>query len=402
MLDDGGVVRRIAWSEVCPWLLIFRVFRLSISLPVLFLATVATLWTPVGWQLAENLFLDSSDFALAHWNQDRIVESIPDTSWAQQARHALAANPVAQVYRTFSDPVYSVFRRNTSIAATAYHVFCLLWNVLVWSFFAGAITRIAAMQLGRRERVELRAAVRFAAAHYLWNVTAPLFPLFGVCLAATPIAVLGLLMRMDVGVFLTALAWPFALLGGLAMTVLLIGLSAGWPMMWPTISSEEHGDAFEAFQRTYSYVFRHPLQYLGYVVVVLLFGAVSWQLVSIASEMVIGLPQFAAAWGASQARWDWLIAGETSGAAWAGAELIQVCESFVRLLARAFQFSFFFCAATALYLVMRRDVDQVALDDIFVADDPAAMLPDKSPPTRTEDNSAVVAPCSAQHEADAP
>ena len=40
--DEPGVVRAVAWSELLPWLRIYRTFRLAVSVRVLLLAAVAT------------------------------------------------------------------------------------------------------------------------------------------------------------------------------------------------------------------------------------------------------------------------------------------------------------------------------------------------------------------------
>ena len=47
---------------------------------------------------------------------------------------------------------------------------------------------------------------------------------------------------------------------------LAVGLAAGWPLMWPTISSEGT-DAFDALSRSYAYVYQRPLAYLLYAVI---------------------------------------------------------------------------------------------------------------------------------------
>jgi len=47
--NDGGTVRAVAWKELCPWLSIFRVFRLSIAFPAILLGAAAILLTAVGW-----------------------------------------------------------------------------------------------------------------------------------------------------------------------------------------------------------------------------------------------------------------------------------------------------------------------------------------------------------------
>jgi hypothetical protein len=252
---------------------------------------------------------------------------------------------------------------------TIHRLVCSLWNLAVWSFFAVAICRIAAVHLGREERVELRGAIQYAARKYGWSMAAPLFPLLGIVLAGIPAAALGLLMRVDAGSVVAALLWPFALVGGLVMAVLLLGLTVGWPLMWPAISSEHHGDAFEAFSRTYSYVFHRPLHFLFYAVVAVLFGSVCWLVVSYMTEGLILLASNAAAWGAGAERIDLLKHDSLPGVLGLSASLIQAFEFMVRVIAVSFNFSFFFCISTAMYLVLRRDVDQTNFDEVFTEED---------------------------------
>ena len=50
--------------------------------------------------------------------------------------------------------------------------------------------------------------------------------------------------------------------------------------------------------------------------------------------------------------------------------------SLVRSIATAFGYSFFWCLATAVYLLLRMDVDQTEFDDIYVdREDPQYDLP---------------------------
>ena len=372
MPDDGGVVRRVVWREVLPWLVIFRCFRISISLPVLFFATLGWLLTLLGPRIAGTLFLDSPTedpvWAPAPGGLAAALESAARGDSLLTAAASIS-DPVRFVYLHFSDPFLQVFNRDNTIRETAYYVFSGLWNVVVWAFFAGAITRITAVQLGREQRVDLRTAGRFAGKQYVWSVLAPLFPLLGVLLAAAPIALLGLVMRVGFGVAVAAVLWPLVLLGGLIMTVLLLGLAAGWPLMWPTISSEEHGDAFEAFSRSFSYVFQRPLHYLGYILLAVAVGWLGWLLVSGFSEALIELCLYAASWGAGAQRINEISQGPAEGLLWFGSSLIAMFNWLVRAAATAFNFSFFFCVSTAIYLLMRRSVDQNGFDDVYLEDE---------------------------------
>ena len=58
-----------------------------------------------------------------------------------------------------------------------YFLCVMLWTVATWSLFGGAITRIAAVQVARGEKIGLCEAVRFTVKRLLSYITAPLFPL---------------------------------------------------------------------------------------------------------------------------------------------------------------------------------------------------------------------------------
>ena len=170
--------------------------------------------------------------------------------------------------------------------------------------------------------------------------------------------------------------------------------------MWPTISSEEHGDAFEAFSRSFSYVFQRPLQYLFYLLLAALIGGLGWILVSHVSEAVIELTYYGTSWGATNDRVELIPFGEYTGTLGTGVGLIRLFDGLVRTVAMAFNFSFFFCVLTAIYLVLRRDVDKTDLDEVFVEDDKVRY---SLPPleSNAESSSPVVASSEAEKSDDA-
>ncbi|MGE3776324.1 MAG: hypothetical protein AB7F89_04000 [Pirellulaceae bacterium] len=365
MVDDRSVIHRVAWLDVCPWLMIFRVFRLSISLPVLFLATVGALLT-VAFQPTRLVFptSDVTDLSLAPYAMPGQMSWPLDAS----ADRMLSDGPMSAVYSFFANPVWRLFDSYATTKVFLQNLITAGWNVLVWSLFGGAITRVAVVQLGRDERLGTADAVRHAVRNWGWYAAAPLFPLLGVALLMLPLAVLGLLGRLDLFVLVAGILWPFVLVAGLAMTLLLMGLLVGWPLMWPTISAESDSDAFEAFNRSFSYSFQRPLQYLFYAVLAVLFGQLSWFLVEHFAGAVVGLSHWAVTFGAGLGRTTG--SGEDpSSLLRAGAWLIAMWDGLVFLIARAFRFSFFFCAASAIYLLLRREVDQTDFDDVFREDE---------------------------------
>src|SRR6266576_2358021 len=58
-----GVVRRIEWRELFPWLILLRVFRIAISPTLLVIAAAAVIVTPWGWWLSARMFLPSEQRA---------------------------------------------------------------------------------------------------------------------------------------------------------------------------------------------------------------------------------------------------------------------------------------------------------------------------------------------------
>lgn len=189
--------------------------------------------------------------------------------------------------------------------------------------------------------------------------------MLGVVLAVLPIFVVGLLMKIDFFAVVAALVWPLVLAGGLVMTVLLFGLLLGWPLMWSTISVEGT-DSFDALNRTYSYIFQRPLRYLFYAIVASVIGWLGWLVVETVAASVIWLAAWAAGWGTGAERIQALTVGTGGFAAHAASAIIAFWGGWVKLLAIGYSFSYFGVASTAIYYLLRRDVDARETDEVFL------------------------------------
>src|SRR5262245_60108165 len=55
-MTDPGVIRRISWRDLFPWLRLLRTFRIAISPAVLGVGTLAVIVAPLGWGLADWVF----------------------------------------------------------------------------------------------------------------------------------------------------------------------------------------------------------------------------------------------------------------------------------------------------------------------------------------------------------
>ncbi len=376
MSDDSGPLRSVAWGEIFPWLMILRALRLSTGAPVLFLATVGTLLMPLGWWgaafvLPESHRADSTrsvmdDFVPSLMELDK--NRIPQPTISISGQWSDLYVPMASVVTQLVAPLRPLGRLDASWPELIYYGLGGFWNLLVWALFGGAITRIAVMRFGRQEREGMFDAFRFAGRRLLGFVGAPLFALSGVILVMALSYPAGWLMRWDVGVLLTSLVWIFVLLGGLIITILVIGVLIGWPLMWGALSAEEMGDMFEGAQRSFSYGYGRPLHYAFYALVTVVSGSLVFCVVRAFAQMVVYFSFWAVSWGSGL---EPLTGDVTTGHAGAmiGMSIISGLNALVLTVAAAFRYGFIWSAAGVIYLLLRRDSDQIEYDNVFVQDE---------------------------------
>ncbi len=160
------------------------------------------------------------------------------------------------------------------------------------------------------------------------------------------------------------------LVAGLTIGILVLGLLLGWPLMWGALSAEEMGDVFEGAQRSYSYVYGRPVHYAFYALVTLIVGSIVYLMVHWFAQWVVYCSFWAVSWGAG---WRMLTAGsaDAGGLALVGMSIIAVLNALVMTVAAAFRYSFFWCATGAVYLLIRRDSDQIEFDNVYVENESA-------------------------------
>ena len=76
MTTGEGVVRSVSWRDLCPWTILFRLYRVSVSLQLLLLAFVGAWLTSLGWQASRAVCL--SDEAGAQASVERFLSSVCD------------------------------------------------------------------------------------------------------------------------------------------------------------------------------------------------------------------------------------------------------------------------------------------------------------------------------------
>lgn len=405
MSEESSAVDRHDWQDYLPWLIIFRSLRPAVSLRLLVLSAIGLVGMVAGWRICWDVLAYTTDQdGVQVVVDDPVMKSIsagysdgvPPWPWQPAYADFGTSGPLDVVHSipyvgglmreataTISQltmPFQLLFRQDLGYRSLAYALLCCAWALVIWGFFGAVITRTVALKLTRDEGVSWTRASQFSRARIGSYISAPVLPILGVLLVAIPLALLGLLAKLDVGVLVAGVLWPLAILAGLIMTVLLVGLLFGWPLMWATISTEGT-DAFDALSRAYAYVFQRPFHYLFYSIVASIVGLLGLTLVRGVATMVIHCTRWGASWGAGGNRINDMVGTNspwvtdigtvtlTDGVGGAGAALIQFWENVVFTLVTAFAISFIWSASTSIYLLLRRQVDAVELDEIFLEEE---------------------------------
>lgn len=396
--DTLQPVRTFDWHDYLPWLIIVKALRPATSFRLLILAAAGLVAMTAGWRISWDLLAEpkkpASGFVAVGEPADTVDSASsrirphtkPAWPWIEQSElrppapttHELRKN-LGKVERHLGkverrvlqplDPFVLLFDGALTPTGLAHVLLCGAWTLIVWSFFGAMITRVAALRLTIDEHASWGRMSAYARSRWHSYFAAPLFPLAGVVTAAIPIAVLGLLARLDVMTIVAGLLWPLAIVAGLFMTLLLVGLMLGWPLMYATISTEGT-DSFDALGRSYAYVYQRPLHYLFYIAVALVCSGIGLFIVELFAYLVIDTTGWAASWFLPSERAGDLLNGELdTGLGYVGSSLILFWKNIVLAIVAGFPLAYMWCAATAIYLLLRRQVDAAEMDEVELDDD---------------------------------
>jgi hypothetical protein len=387
MTDGAAKLSGIAWGHFLRWFVRGRVFRLSIQVRSLTLSTLAVLLTVFGWWLIAQPFGAGdggkdrvAGYTSCPWTPPRVGSPLDIFMSRMPSGPDMGKPPtdaVVDPWWRLSLPVVQSLNYRRTFVDVAFLSLCILWAALVWGLFGGAITRAALVQLTREEPVSLGASLRFAGRRWLSYFSAPIFPLLGIVVVSAGLMVLGWTMRASL--LIGGIFWPLALVGGVVMAVLALGLLIGWPLMHSAIGAEG-SDSFDALSRSYSYVYQRPMHYLLYLGAAILLGLLGTFVVHVFSGAVEALTAWGVSWGAGVENTRNAIdgtaeaIGKTSTLDGWGVSLINFWQGVVRAIVIGFAFAFLWTSAAAIYLLLRHDADGAELDEIFI-DDGAETFP---------------------------
>jgi len=285
-----------------------------------------------------------------------------------------------------------------------YAILLLGGALAIWALFGGAIHRIAALHFARDEKISISQALRFSASKFLSFVTAPLIPIAIILVIGVFMILGGLLMSVPGLDLLMGVLFPLAILGGMLIAFLLVGLGGGGLMMYPTIAVES-SDSFDAISRSYSYLFGRPWRAAFYGLAALVYGTVCYLFVRLFAFLVLssahtfvgaGVIGGGGAVSPAADKLDVLWPAPTYDAlmpAWQTqamggwetvvAWVVQFWVFLTASLVLAFLWSYVSSASTVVYFLLRRQVDATDLDDVYVEEpeeEPIVSAPEPEAP----------------------
>jgi hypothetical protein len=212
-----------------------------------------------------------------------------------------------------------------------------------------------------------------------------------------------------------AVLWPVVILLGIVIALAMIGL-VGWPMINVTLAAEG-SDAFDAIGRCYTYVIQEAWNYVWYVLVAVVYGAVVVFFVGLVGSLAVYLgkwgvasmpgsakfnrdPSYLCVYAPTSFGWrDLLLHGSPVVGSkelftqadvnkyvadnfhwwnYFGAFFVSLWIDLFFLVIVGFGYSYFWSASTIIYFLMRRKVDDIDLDEVYLEeeeDTPASFSP---------------------------
>lgn len=384
MAEQPVIIQKISWADLCPWTIIFRTLPVASSVTVLCLALLGVVLTPAGWLLSESIFVNSElrkdaefvQFAEKNRSPHRGLFEATERNADSINLYGLHLSGPRLVFQGVVSPFQKLFNRDWGLRHFFYILLGCISSICIWTFVGLGIARVSLLRLTRNEQSGLDDAFEYAMDHWKTAVSAVSIPLIGVALLCIPAFIIGLMMGFDIGVLVVGVCWFLTLGLAIAMGLLLIGLMFGWPLMVASVGCEGQ-NAFDAMTRSYAYVFQRPMHYAFYMLVAIVFGGLCWLFAHGLTNAVVDLSFWSTSWGAGQrvneiqGVLDGAIVpsedAPASSALNAGRSMIGLWNSMLRTLAAAFIHGLFWCMAAAIYLLLRKDVDETEMDEIFLA-----------------------------------
>jgi len=225
----------------------------------------------------------------------------------------------------------------------------------LWSLVGVVLCRRAAFLFAGEDNATIVRAVKYSLRRWPATVGAPIIPAVATLLIGILLVCLGFVGRIPGlgGAWLAAISPGVAVLG-LVMAFLFFVTILSWPLMVAAISVDDC-DSFGGLSRAYSNLTGRPWHALFFAVIAILVGRLVMLVVNLFAVTAIWFAESSISFGA----------GAVQTTTWLHSPLTEI----VQLIVSGIGVSFFWSAATIIYLLLRHEVDMAPFDRIALDDE---------------------------------
>lgn len=238
-----------------------------------------------------------------------------------------------------------------------------VWRVMVWSLLGVAICRVVSRHLTHHELPSGADALGLSLRHWAAQLASPL-----VLLAVTGalLAVLwclgGLASWAPLGL-MAAIGWPVIFIVAAVAAVIGLVFAVGSPLLLASFAVERP-DPFDAVSSAFAYTTQRPLRLIAYLCQAALVGAIAGAVLQFALRLTM---RVVTVWFAGLGELD------SAGLGQLNREIIEWWITIIGQAPVVFHAAYFWSAAAAIYLLMRREIDEKQVDEIYLEESPSAL-----------------------------
>ena len=250
--------------------------------------------------------------------------------------------------------------------------------LIIWSVIGGAITRLAALEFARDEKIGFKEALSFASKKFWSYFWSPITPALGVLFFVACNILGGLFGQIKyIGEIGVAIGFPLAILSGFLIIFIGIIGAIGFFLMFPTISAEG-SDAFDAMSRAYSYVISKPKHFISLFLGIIICGTIFALFVSLVACLVMQTSFYTVGFGMGE-KFESIKAVISGGALGKApmasldllsmkftALMLMIYIVLVKVAVGSLVVAFAGSASTVAYFLLRKDVDGTDINDVYI------------------------------------
>ncbi len=225
----------------------------------------------------------------------------------------------------------------------------------IWSLAGTILCRRSATLFVGNDESSVHSAIQYGLVRFRASASAPLIPLFTALIIGLLIAGIGFVGKLPfLGLLWLTIASPVVMILGFAIAFLLLVSTIGWPLMVAAVATDDC-DSFGALSRAYSCLTGRPWHAFGFGLISLFVGSILMSVANLFIETAIMCAMSCSGFG--------------RGAELAQSSLLFPLTQLSHIVLSGVGISFFWSAATVIYLLLRQEVDRMPLERLALDDD---------------------------------